>query len=320
MTRSGSPSRPRPAIAELAAVSKWYGPVIAVNDVTLRIVPGVTGLVGPNGAGKTTMIRLLTGQLRPSLGSVFIRGKDAWNPAAKCNVGYCPDADAFYEEMSGRRFVQTVARFHGSSTRNARLRTEAVLDQVGMTDRADRPLGSYSKGMRQRIKLAQALVHDPLLIVLDEPLNGVDPVGRVELVDLFLQLADGGKAILVSSHVLEEMDALADHILFMCRGRILADGTLPEIRRMLDDHPLHVRITSATPQALASRLFQLPMVRTVRLQGGEDLEVQVHQPYDFFQAFTELAGSEDFHVERMQVTDASTEAIFDYLIQKATHP
>ncbi len=187
-----------PPLTEFQAVSKWYGPVIAVNDVTLQLRPGITGLVGPNGAGKSTLIKLLTGQLRPSLGHVRIRGRNAWSARAKSHIGYCPDVDAFYEEMSGRDFVRTLARLHGFRGRLAAERTEAVLEQVGMADRADRRLGSYSKGMRQRIKLAQALVHDPELIVLDEPLNGVDPLGRVgicgdrgDLRDLLLVLADG---------------------------------------------------------------------------------------------------------------------------------
>src|SRR5262245_42491577 len=158
-------------------VSKWYGPVIGVNQVTLELRPGITGLVGANGAGKSTLLRLATGQLRPDLGRVRVLGRDAWSAAAKRHVGYCPELDAFYEEMSGRKFVEAMARLYGFTAREARRRTEEVLEFVGMADRADRRLRGYSKGMRQRIKVAQALVHDPQLLVLDEPLSGVDPVG-----------------------------------------------------------------------------------------------------------------------------------------------
>jgi ABC-2 type transport system ATP-binding protein len=307
------------SLIEFTGVSKWYGPVIAVNDVTLRLEPGITGLVGPNGAGKTTVMKLLTGQLRPSLGRVRVGGFSAWSAAAKSHIGYCPDVDSFYEEMSGRRFVFTMARLHGFKRQAARDRTEEVLQQVGMADRADRPLGAYSKGMRQRIKLAQALVHDPGLLVLDEPLNGVDPVGRVELVELFRRLAGGGIAILLSSHILEEMDELADRVLFIFRGRILASGSLDQIRDMLDDHPLQIRISADRVRELAARLLQLQCVGGADLRGPGDLVLQIYRPSEFFRSFAEIVMEEDFEVERLQVIDASAEAIFEYLSQRAMH-
>ncbi|MEO8496217.1 MAG: ABC transporter ATP-binding protein [Planctomycetota bacterium] len=307
-------------ICQFSAVSKWYGPVIGLNDVTLDIEPGITGLVGHNGAGKSTLIKLLTGQLRPSLGQVRIRGRHAWSSAAKRHIGYCPDSDAFYEEMSGRAFVQTIARLHGFSRRVARERTADVLAQVGMTDRADRPLASYSKGMRQRIKLAQALVHDPDLIVLDEPLNGVDPVGRVELIRLFRELQGRGKAILISSHLLDEMDTLANRILFICRGRLLASGSLAEVRAMLDDHPSKIRITTTDARQLATRLLALDTVQAVELSGADELLLEVHRAKQFFASLADVITQTGIDVERLQVIDASTEAVFEYLMESANHP
>jgi ABC-2 type transport system ATP-binding protein len=265
-------------------------------------------------------MKLLTGQLRPSLGRVCVGGVSAWSAAAKAHIGYCPDVDSFYEEMSGRRFVFTMARLHGFKRQAARDRTEQVLRQVGMADRANRPLGAYSKGMRQRIKLAQALVHDPGLIVLDEPLNGVDPVGRVELLDLFRQLAGSGKAILISTHILDEMDKLADHVLYVFRGRLLASGSLDQIRGMLDDHPLQVRITVDKARALAARLLLLPCVGGVGLRDKDDLVLQIHRSGEFFRSFSEIVMEDGFEVQRLQVIDASAEAIFDYLSQRAMHP
>jgi len=300
-------------LTEFTAVSKWYGPVIALNDVTLHLGPGITGLVGPNGAGKSTLIKLLTGQLRPSLGRVRIRGLTAWSAAAKAWMGSCPDVDAFYDEMSGRAFVRIMARLHGFPARLAAERTEEVLGQVGMAERADRPLGSYSKGMRQRIKLAQALVHDPELLVLDEPLNGVDPIGRAELTVLFRQLAAGGKAILLSSHILEDMDTLADRIVFLSRGRILASGSLAEIRALLDDHPLKVRIGASRPRELAARLLRSELVLAAEL-AGDEVVVQVRRPKRFFASLAEIVIEESYDVERLQVIDASTQAVFDYLV------
>lgn len=306
-------------LCEFDRVSKWYGPVIGLNDATFELPPGITGLVGHNGAGKSTLIKLLTGQLRPSLGTVHVRGRNAWSAAAKRHIGYCPDVDVFYEEMSGRRFVRTMARLHGYSSRDAKSRTEDVLNQVGMFERADRRLASYSKGMRQRIKLAQALVHDPDLVVLDEPLNGVDPVGRLELTHLFRDLANRGKAILISSHILDELDNLADGILFICRGRILASGTLEEIRAMLEEFPLKVRITTDRARELATLLCPLEIVQAVQVTAADELLLQVQRPKEFFGPFADIVVRHDFAVERLRVIDASTEAVFDYLMQSATH-
>ena len=175
-------------------VSKWYGPVIGVNHVSLELRRGITGLVGSNGAGKSTLLRLATGQLRPSVGRVSVCGEDAWTWRAKRLVGYSPDNDAFYEEMSGREFVRSMARLCGYNAAEATRRAETTLERVGMADRAGRKLRGYSKGMRQRIKLAQALLHDPTLLVMDEPLSGIDPVGRQEMLALFKGLAAGENA------------------------------------------------------------------------------------------------------------------------------
>lgn len=226
-------------------VSKWYGPVIGANQVTLELRAGITGLVGANGAGKSTLLRLAAGQLKPDLGKVSVRGVSAWESAARLLTGYCPEVDAFYEEMSGRGFVYTMARLCGYSRGEANRRTEAVLERVGMADRADRRLRGYSKGMRQRIKLAQALLHDPPLLILDEPLSGIDPVGRQEIVQLFLDLAAQGKCLLVSSHELEELEKLTEHVAIMARGRIAAVGSVASIRDRLEDHPLSIRVELA---------------------------------------------------------------------------
>ncbi|NUQ62759.1 MAG: ABC transporter ATP-binding protein [Pirellulales bacterium] len=306
-------------LAEFTAVSKWYGPVIAVNHVSLQLGQGITGLVGPNGAGKSTLIRLLTGQVRPSIGQVRVRGRHAWSAAAKSHLGYCPDVDAFYEEMSGRAFVRTLARLHGLDRHRAIERTEAVLDEVGMSDRADRPLASYSKGMRQRVKLAQALIHGPELIVLDEPLNGVDPVGRVELAALFHRLAARGKAVLISSHVLEEMDHLADRVLFLCQGRLLASGSPAEVREMLDDHPLKVRVWSSRPRELAGRLLAAESVRAAEMEGSGTLLFNVDHPQEFFKLLADVVVDEGLDVEEFQVIDASTQAVFNYLMKRGRH-
>ncbi|MBY0231666.1 MAG: ABC transporter ATP-binding protein [Gemmataceae bacterium] len=299
-------------------VSKWYGPVIGVNHVTLELRSGITGLVGANGAGKSTLIRLVTGHLRPDAGSVSIGGVDAWKSAARLSVGYCPDADQFWEEMSGRQFVRTMADLVGYGAAESRRRTEAALSRVGMAYRADRTLRGYSKGMRQRIKLAQALLHDPPLLVLDEPLSGIDPVGRAELVALFRGLAEQGKCLMVSSHELDELEKLTDHVVIMARGRVAAADTVPRIRERLADHPATIRVDVAADgdrdhRALAAHLVRLPEVAAVEIGEGR-LLVRVRSPRGFHEALARLVLEEWFDVTRLEAVDASTQAVLSYLL------
>ncbi|MCI0461878.1 MAG: ABC transporter ATP-binding protein [Gemmataceae bacterium] len=295
-------------------VSKWYGPVIGVNQVTLELRPGITGLVGANGAGKSTLLRLATGQLRPDLGTVRVRGLDAWSAPAKRSVGYAPDLDAFYEEMSGRQFVEAMARLYGFPRREARLRTEATLTWVGMGDRADRRIRGYSKGMRQRIKLAQALVHDPEVLILDEPLSGIDPVGRQEFLALFHDLATRNKCLLVSSHELEELEKLTDHVAVMARGRIAAVGTLAQIRDLLDNHPLSILVAADQPRPLAGALLNLPDVVGVELGDRDTLVVRARNPQRFFRNFASLVLEENFAIRHLETLDDSAHAILGYLL------
>jgi ABC-2 type transport system ATP-binding protein len=331
-------------------VSKWYGPVIGVNQVTLELRSGITGLVGANGAGKSTLMRLITGQLRPDLGRVEVHGHDAWSTAAKRHVGYCPEVDAFYEEMSGRQFVEAMARLCGYLRREARRRSEAALERVGMSGRAERRVRGYSKGMRQRIKLAQALLHDPALLVLDEPLSGIDPVGRWEFVRLFRELAAQGKCLLISSHELEELEKLTDHVAIMAHGRIAAVGSVAQIRDRLDNHPLLVRIDVKKPsprspltlpsppvggegrvrgeadaaddqRRLAASLLKLADVVGVELldsrpeDAGAAVLVRARNPRQFFQDLTRLVLEEWHEIIRLETLDDSAQAVLGYLLR-----
>jgi ABC-2 type transport system ATP-binding protein len=344
---------PRPAaqppLLLCQRVSKWYGPVIGVNQVTLELRSGITGLVGANGAGKTTLMRLITGHLQPDLGEVTIRGVDSWSSQAKRLVGYCPEVDAFYEEMSGRQFIRALAGLSGYSGRAARLRTEEALERVGMADRADRRLRGYSKGMRQRIKLAQALLGDPPLLVLDEPLSGIDPLGRAEFVALFRDLAEQGKCLLISSHELEELEKLTEHVAIMARGRIAAVDTIGRIRERLADQPLTVRIDlraskgrSGEPGRTspgAARLGGFPTARrdhrdlaaallynVADVVGVELLEsdpaapdvgrllVRARNPNRFFADLNRLVLEEWYDVIHLETLDDSTQAVLGYLL------
>lgn len=308
-----TPVAAAPPVLLFRQVSKWYGPVIGVNQVTLELRPGITGLVGHNGSGKSTLLRLAAGQLRPDLGAVQLCGHDAWGAAAKRHVGYCPELDTFYEEMSGRRFVRTMARLCGYPRREADRRTEEALEIVGMSDRADRALAGYSKGMRQRIKLAQALLHDPELLLLDEPLSGIDPIGRREQVALFRTLAERGKCLLISSHELEELEKLTDHVAIMAAGRIAAVGTLTQIRELLDDHPLTVRLACDRNRELAALLLDLDEV--VGLDREEPyLLVRARSPRQFFRRLGRLVIEEGFEVRHLETLDESTQDVLGYLL------
>jgi ABC-2 type transport system ATP-binding protein len=312
----GNPGASAEPVLLFEQVSKWYGPVIGLNQVSLELRGGITGLVGANGAGKSTLLRLATGQLKPSLGRVTVRGVDAWDWRAKALVGYCPDNDAFYEDMPGREFVRSMARLCGFDRTEANRRTEMVLERTGMADRADRKLGGYSKGMRQRIKLAQALLTDPGLLVLDEPLSGIDPIGRQEMLELFRGLAADGKCLLVSSHELEELEKLTDHVAILTRGRIAAVGTVTQIRDMLDDQPLSVRIDAADPRRLAALLVSRPDVVGVDLGDGsaDSLVVRARNPRRFFEDFGRMVLAENLDVTRLEPLDESAHAVLGYLL------
>ena len=314
-------SKPHAPLLLFEQVSKWYGTVLALNQVTLELTGGITGLVGANGAGKSTLLRMATGQVKPTLGRVSVGGVDAWDWRARRLVGYCPDADAFYEDLSGREFVRVMARLCGYDRAEANRRAAAALDRVGMTDRAGRKLQGYSKGMRQRIKLAQALLHDPGLLILDEPLSGIDPVGRQELLELFQALAAQGKCLLISSHELEALEKLTNHVVVMARGRVAAVGTLRQIRDLLDDYPLSVRIDVDRPRDVARLLLALPDVVAVELDTAAadgdtppGLVVKARNPKRFFADLGRLVVAEELDVRRLEPLDDSAHAILGYLL------
>jgi ABC-2 type transport system ATP-binding protein len=302
-------------ILSLHHVSKWYGPVLGLSDVSLTVTSGITGLVGPNGAGKSTLMKLATGQLRPELGKVLVCGKPAWSAAAKLQLGFCPENDVFYEEMTGRQFVRAMACLCGFGKREAHSRADAAIEQVGMADRADKKVKGFSKGMRQRVKLAQALVHDPKLLILDEPMNGVDPVGRLELYALFERLAASGKALLISSHQLEELEKLTNRLVIIARGILIASGTLSEIRDKLADIPLSIRLDCDQPRKLAADLLNLPDVLGVELADVHSVIVRVQHSRRFFGNLGDYLAREKLALQRLESLDASTQAVLEYVLQ-----
>jgi len=293
-------------------VSKLYGPVIGLNDFCCRIGPGITGLFGSNGAGKSTMMKLASGQLRPSQGRVMIGEHSAWSTAAKRNLGYSPDTDSFYESMTGRAFVTTMTRLYGYSARESRERAEKAIADVGMTDRADRKIAGCSHGMRQRIKLAQAMVHDPAVLLLDEPMTGIDPGGRREFKQLLERLAGEGKAVLVSTHILDEIEDLADQILMVARGRLVASGTINDIRNLIADEPFSVEIVAEPARQLAAALMAFGVVLSVAIRG-DTLTVRTTNQMEFFGQLGKIGAEGNIAIRKLEVLDAGAEAVFGYL-------
>jgi ABC-2 type transport system ATP-binding protein len=304
---------PSPAI-EFRGVSRWYGNVVAVNDVSFEVGPGVTGLLGPNGAGKSTILHMMAGLLRPSAGEVRVLGQPAWqNPAIYRDIGLVPEREAVYGFLTGREFVELAARLHRLPD-PARAAARAI-DLVEMGPAASRPTGGYSKGMKQRIKIAAALVHDPRVLILDEPFNGADPRQRLHLMDLFRQMAQEGRTILYSSHILEEVERLADTVLVIVAGRLAASGDFRRIRALMTDRPHTFTVRSSNDRALAARLLSAPAIRGVAFEDGL-LEVRADELLAAARALPAAAREAGVTLYEVRPTDESLESVFSYLVRR----
>jgi ABC-2 type transport system ATP-binding protein len=304
------------APVSFARVSRWYGPVIALNDVTVQIPPGVTGLLGPNGAGKSTFLKLTAGQLRPSQGEVRLLGQPAWgSPELFHRVGVCPETDAFWEGLTGLEFLTTLLRFTGYDESECRHRAENALHQVDLLDAKGRKLGGYSRGMRQRVKLAQSIAHDPDVLLLDEPVSGMDPVNRRRVIDLVRRLGREGKTVVVSSHILHEVEAMTRRVLLVHNGRILAEGDVREIRDLLDEHPHTVSLRARDPRRLAGAIVAWPSVLSLSFgPEGEWLTVQTARPDEFYGTLPDAAL--EAGVLEMYSPDEDLESVFRYLVAR----
>jgi ABC-2 type transport system ATP-binding protein len=304
------------AAVEFRTVSKWYGHVIGVNNISLRVAPGVTGLLGPNGAGKSTLLQLATGQLRPSQGEVRVLGHRPWNNAGLNRLlGLCPEQDAFFEWMTGREFLTSCGLLGGLGRTGARQAANRALEQVRMTEHADRPVRGYSKGMRQRTKLAQSLVHDPEILFLDEPLSGTDPLARRELINLILDLGRLGRTVLVSSHVLHEVEAITRQIVLMNRGRLVAFGDVRQVRDLIDAHPHRIVLKSADPRLLASKLVRHEDVVSVEVRPTDGaVVVETRAPDQFYGRLPAIALDADTAIEEVYSDDDNLESVFKYLV------
>jgi ABC-2 type transport system ATP-binding protein len=302
-----------PTIA-VDGLSRWFGSVVAVNGVTLVVEPGVTALLGPNGAGKTTLLRTIAGLISPSQGAVRVLGQPPrGNPDLYSRIGYMPEHEGVYDFLTGRQFVELSARL------------ERVPDSAGATARAietvdlvaaqDRRLRGYSRGMRQRMRLAATLVHDPPLLLLDEPLSGTDPAQRLHLTNVIRGLGDEGRTVLVSSHILEEVEELADRIHLMVGGKLAASGDFRAIRQQLNDRPFVVRIDAARPRALAAGLLELEAVESVEIDEAGHLRVRSRDVALLQRSLPCVAQQLDVRLLRVEPLDDSLESVFEYLAQ-----
>lgn len=296
--------------------SRWYGPVMALNDVSFELGPGVYGLLGPNGAGKSSLLKLACGQLRPSQGTVELLGRPAFgSPEVFHSVGLCADTDAFFEEFTGLQFVAALLSLNGFTPGEAEKLAIEAIETVDLRDAMHRKVGAYSKGMRQRIKLAQALAHKPPVLFLDEPLTGMDPQNRRRISDLMKRLGDEGRTVLVSTHILHELEQVTRRVLLIHNGRVLAEGDLGEIRDLLDRHPRSVRIKARDTRGLARELVGIPDLVSLNLEDATHyLLAEIKAPDAFFSRVQESSAA--FGVEEMWVTDENLESVFSYLVSK----
>ena len=312
-------TRPEPGAALIAAqqLSKWYGQVIGLNDVTVTVPPGITGLLGPNGAGKSTFLKLVTGQLKPSKGTIQVLGAPIWdNPPLYSRIGFCPEQDAFYDRMTGLEWVTALVRLNGLDNGSADAAARRSLEQVDLMDAANKKIGAYSKGMRQRVKLAQAIVHDPELLILDEPLSGMDPLARRKTIRFIREWARAGKSVLVSSHILHEIESMTSNILLINNGRILAEGDVHHIRDLIDEHPHTVYIRGVDPRGLAREFLTHDDVLSMRFEEGA-VVVETAKPDAFYARLTAMAASGEFgRIDEVTSPDDNLQAVFKYLVKQ----
>jgi len=304
-------------VVALDHVSKWYGQVIGLNDITLAVPPGVTGLLGPNGAGKSTFMKLITGQLKPSKGSVLVLGAAAWeNPSLYFHLGFCPEQDAFYDRMTGAEWVAALIGLNGVRADAARAMAARAIELVDLVEVAGKKIGAYSKGMRQRIKLAQAIAHEPELLILDEPLSGMDPIARRRTMRLIKEWGRSGRSVIVSSHVLHEIESMTSNILLINQGRIIAEGNVHQIRDLIDEHPHTIFIRADRPRALARELLTDDHVLSVRFEEDDAVVVQTAAPDAFYTRLTAIAASGDVGtVHEVTSPDDNLQAVFQYLVK-----
>ncbi|MBN2345616.1 MAG: ABC transporter ATP-binding protein [Candidatus Aminicenantes bacterium] len=299
-------------------LSKWYGNILGISDIHLEIGSGITGLLGPNGAGKSTFLKIAAGQLKPKIGTLTAFGEEVFNnPRLFRRIGFCPEHDSAYMEMKAGEFIMLLARLHGYAGAEAAEKSAKALDTVGLLDNGDRPIKGYSFGMRQRLRLASSILHDPELLMLDEPLRGVDPLWRIRIIELIREYGRQGRTVIVSSHILPEIEAMTNEIVLIHQGKIFAKGDIHRIRGLIDSHPHQISIRCPQPRRLAETLVASDFVLSVEFgPDGRSLTVKTGQRDLFFESLMRLIAEAGLEVEEITSPDDNLQAVFDYLIGK----
>jgi ABC-2 type transport system ATP-binding protein len=301
-------------VIRVDGVSRWFGSVVAVSDITFDVVPGITGLLGPNGAGKTTLLRMITGLAATSSGTITVFGEPVRdNPPLYRRLGVMSEHETVYGFMTGREFVRMMGRLRGVGALEAAV--DRAIERVDLAEAQHRPMGTYSRGMRQRMRLAGSLVHDPDVLILDEPLNGADPRQRVHFQHLLRQLAAEGRTIVLSSHILEEVEQLADTVLLIVNGKLAASGGFRAIRAALNQRPYHVRVTCDAPRELAAAVVTLPSVDAVNVDPDGAIVVLSRNVLDLQIELPRLAQAAGISLRRVEPLDDSLESVFGYLVE-----
>ena len=298
-------------------VSKFYGEILGVNRVNLAIPPGITSLVGPNGAGKTTLMNLMTGLLRPTRGSISMLGIPTDQPEELFRrVGYCSQFDSFPRGLTGREFISSFLMVSGFSKSAAADLSNKALERVDLVAAGDRKIGAYSKGMRQRVRLAQSIAHQPSVLILDEPLNGLDPMVRAETIALFKQLADEGLHLIISSHILHEVDMMSDRVVLLNSGYVVAEGAIHGVRDEMDvDHPMQILIRCDKPSVLAARMFRSDSLVEARVHDDRHgLFIKTRDPDKFYLLLNEVVAQGEIEIESIAPVDDDLSAVYEYLI------
>jgi len=307
-------SRVEPTIT-VSNASKWFGDVVSVNDVSLEVRPGLTGLLGPNGAGKTTLLRMICGLTRPSGGEIQVFGEPVRNnPELYRRIGVMPEHQSTYDFMTGRAFVELNARLQ--QVPDVKTAVERAIEQVDMQDAQNRSIGEYSRGMKQRMRLAAVMVHDPEILLLDEPLSGSDPRQRIEFQELMVRLASEGRTIMISSHILEEVEAVADRILLLVYGKLAASGDYHVIRQKLSDRPYIVRVGASDVRSLAAGLITEPSVESISMDGEGHIQILSRSVRELQLAIPKAAQALGIRLTRVDPLDDSLESVFTYLADR----
>ena len=304
------------SVISFSNVSRFYGEVLGINKVSLTVPPGVTSLVGPNGSGKTTLMNLMTGLIRPTQGEITVLGISPEHPEKLCRVvGYCAQFDTCPKGLTGYQFIYWFLRMHGFTPAECDKKTAAALDRVSMTAAAERPVGAYSKGMRQRIKLAQAIAHDPQVLVLDEPLNGLDPMARAETIALFREWGQDGRHVIVSSHILHEVDSISDQVILLSQGYVVAEGEIKGVRDEVKEQPMQILVRCNDPGGLAARLFlQDHMVEAKISRDRQGLLLRTTDADSFYLMLNRVILESGLVVESIAPADDDVNSVYQYLI------